>query len=254
MLRDSAALEPELIPHLIGLLGRDDLAQPMVRALTPIAERHAGQLIDALLSESTDFAVRRRIPRVLSQTPRQMVADGLLLGLNDRRFEVRFQCGRALASLSSQNRLLRFTPGEIFGYIQKEVAVSKPVWESHRLLDRQEDAEASPIFDEFLRSRTSRGVQHLFALLSLVMPAEPLRLAFRGLHLEDPHLRGTALEYLSSVLPGEIRDRLWPLIDDRGTSPAVDDGRSREEVLAELMRADRTIYLRIEELRKRTQG
>jgi len=54
------------------------------------------------------------------------------------------------------------------------------------------------------------------------------------------------------VLPREIRDRLWPLIDDKDLKEPLDD-RSREQVLAELMRADQTIYLRIEELRKRTQ-
>ena len=248
-----AAGHPESIPHLIGLLSRDDVCQVVIRALRPVAERHAGQLLDALLSESTDFGARRRIPRILSSTARQVVADGLLLGLNDRRFEVRFQCGLALAELASSNRLLRFVPTEIFGYIQKEVAVSKPVWESHRLLDQPEDAEASPIFDEFLRGRTSRGLQHLFTLLSLVMPAEPLKLAFQGLHVEDPRLRGTALEYLFSVLPHEIRGRLWPLIDGREV-PNIPDGRSREKVLDELMRADQTIYLRVEELRRRSQS
>ena len=249
----AAAEQPEAIPHLIRLLGRDDVCQPVMRALMPVAERHAGQLLDALLSEHTEFAVRRRIPRVLLGTPRQIVADGLLLGLNDRRFEVRFQCGLALADMASRNRLLRFSPAEIFGHIQKEVAVSKPVWESHRLLDQPEDAEGSPIFDEFLRKRTSRGLQHIFGLLSLVLPPDPLKLALQGLNLEDAHLRGTALEYLSSVLPRETRERLWPLIDDRGTPPPIDP-RPREQVLAELMRADQTIYLRIEELRKRSPG
>jgi ATP/ADP translocase len=248
-----AGTHPELVPHLILLLGRDDVSQPVIHALQPLAERHAGQMLDALLSESTDFAIRRRIPRILRNTPRQMVADGLLLGLNDRRFEVRFQCGRTLAALAERNKMLRFAQTEIFGYIQKEVAVSKPVWESHRLLDQQEDPETSPIFDEVLRNRTSRGLQHIFALLSLVMPAEPLKLAFQGLHVDDPHLRGTALEYLSSVLPREIRDRLWPLIDDKDQREPP-DSRSREQVLSELMRADQTIYLRIEELRKRAQN
>ena len=246
----TAAEQPEAIPQLIRLLGRDDVCQPVMRALMPVAERHAGQLIDALLTEQTEFAVRRRIPRILAAVPRQLVADGLLLGLNDRRFEVRFQVGLALADMTGRNRLLRFSQTEILGHIQKEVAVSKPVWESHRLLDQPEDAEGSPIFDEFLRNRTSRGLQHIFALLSLILPPEPLKLALQGLHLEDTHLRGTALEYLSSVLPKETRERLWPLIDDRGAAARIDP-RPREQVLAELMRADQTIYQRIEELRQR---
>jgi hypothetical protein len=60
-------------------------------------------------------------------------------------------------------------------------------WESRRLLDA-----------------------HVFTPLALVLPTEPLRIAFRGWHTDDPALRGTALEYLENVLPHQIRDRLWP--------------------------------------------
>lgn len=258
-LMPDAATHPELIPHLIHLLANDDLSQSIMRAFRPVAERHAGQLLDSLLDQdNTDFAVRRRIPRLLASVPRQLVADGLLRSLNDRRFEVRFQAGLALAAIASSNRLLRFSPEEIFGYIQKEVAVSKPVWDSHRLLDAPEEGsgdEDSQIFDAFLRTRTSRGLQHLFTLLSLVFPPEPLKLALQSLQLDDPHLRGTALEYLSSVLPRDVRDRLWPLIDTyEGQPPARLDGSNRDQALAELMRADQSIYLRIEELRKRERG
>ena len=255
-----AASHPELIPHLIRLLANDDLSQSITRAFRTVAERHSGQLLDSLLDqENTEFAVRRRIPRILSLVPRQLVADGLLRSLNDRRFEVRFQAGLALAAIAASNRLLRFSPEEIFGYIQKEVAVSKPVWDSHRLLDPLEEGggadEDSQIFDAFLRTRTSRGLQHLFTLLSLVFPPEPLKLALQSLQLEDPHLRGTALEYLSSVLPRDVRDRLWPLLDTHDNpTPARLEGRSRDQALAELMRADQSIYLRIEELRKRERS
>jgi hypothetical protein len=252
-LRNQNDVRPELVPYLILLLARDDVAKSVVDTLSSLAARHSGQLLDALLDESTEMTIRRRIPRTLRNMPRQNVADGLLRGLNDRRFEVRFQCSRTLTELAGRNSLLRFSTAEVLGYIQKEAAVSKPVWESYRLLDQPGDAESSPIFDEVLRDRTSRGLQHLFALLSLIYPAEPLRLAYHGLHVDDPQLRGTALEYLSSVLPRETRERLWPLISGmQGREPSgTADGRSREQILAELMRADQTIYLRIEELRRR---
>lgn len=241
---------PELAAHVIPLIGRDDLSQAAMRALQPVVARHAGQLLDTLLDDKTDFAIRRRLPRLLAGSPQQSVANGLLHGLNDRRFEVRFQCGRALVTIAERNRLLRLVPDEIFGHIQKEVAVSKPVWESHLLLDAQEDAEASPLFDDYLRNRTSRGLQHIFTLLSLVLPPEPLKLAFNALHSGDGHLRATALEYLSSVLPRDIRDRLWPLIVDTPAADAIELPADRERALRELMRADQTIYLRISELRK----
>jgi hypothetical protein len=50
-----------------------------------------------------------------------------------------------------------------------------------------------------------------------VLPAEPLRVAFRGLHSDDQRLRGTALEYLESVLPRDVRDRLWQFLDNGAT-------------------------------------
>lgn len=191
---------------------------------------------------------------MLAGAPQQQVANELLLGLNDRRFEVSFQCGRALTAIAARNRLLRLIPDEIFGHTQKEVAVSKPVWESHLLLDAQEDAEASPLFDDYLRNRTSRGLQHIFTLLSLVMPPDPLKLAFNALHSGDASLRATALECLSSVLPHDIRDWLWPLIVDTPAAEPIGLPADRERTLRELMRADQTSCLRIAELRKRGGG
>ena len=54
---------------------------------------------------------------------------------------------------------------------------------------------------------------HVFTILSLVLPAAPLRIAFRGLRSHDPGLRGTALEYLGGILPPAIRERSWPFLE-----------------------------------------
>ena len=58
----------------------------------------------------------------------------------------------------------------------------------------------------------SRRVAQVFSLLSLVLPREPLQIAYRGLQSSDRQLRGTALEYLEGVLPSGIRAGLWPLL------------------------------------------
>ena len=62
---------------------------------------------------------------------------------------------------------------------------------------------------ELVRDRASRSIGHLVTILSLVLPAEPLRIAFQGLRSGDPGLRGTAQEYLEGVLPPAIRERLF---------------------------------------------
>lgn len=67
----------------------------------------------------------------------------------------------------------------------------------------------------------------MFTLLALVLPTEPMRIAFRGLHTNDQTLRGTALEYLEGVLPPAIREPLWPFLEDRRTPDRP--ARPREE-------------------------
>jgi hypothetical protein len=84
-------------------------------------------------------------------------------------------------------------------------------------------------------------------LLSLVLPKEPLRISFRALHTEDEMLRGTALEYLDSVLPPPIRVRLWPLLEDK--RPKERTPRSHDEVLAALLESHESIQAKLLELR-----
>jgi len=54
-----------LVAHVIPLLAWDPVADDAVKALRRVAERHVGELVDALVDPAQDFAIRRRLPRVL---------------------------------------------------------------------------------------------------------------------------------------------------------------------------------------------
>ncbi|HMB70085.1 MAG TPA: hypothetical protein VKU85_12270, partial [bacterium] len=168
---------------------------------------------------------------------------GLVAGLEDRRFEVRYQCGAALARVVGRNPELTAKRSTVHEAVLREARVDRRVWESHRLLDEG----ASPFSDEVLRERTSRSLEHVFTLLSLVYPARPLRIAYRGLHTGDEALRGTSLEYLESILPPEIRECLWPFLDDR-RSP--ESRAPTKDALDSLLASHDTIQLRLDELRR----
>jgi ATP:ADP antiporter, AAA family len=205
-------------------------------------------LTDALLDPNQPFAVRRRLARVFSICVSQRAVDALLLALDDLRFEVRFQCGRSLSAIVAKNQFIRIDRERIFEVVRREVAVSHPVWQSHRLLDAIAD-EKGTFVDEFIKDRAGQSLAHVFVLLSLVLPATPLQIAYRGLHTSDPALRGTALEYLEGVLPPDIRASLWPFL---GTSaPAKAGARGREEILADLLRSNESIVLNLKELRRK---
>lgn len=243
-------LSAPLVSHAITLLAWDPVADHALFALRKVAEEHIGQLIDALLDPNQDFAVRRRLARVFSVCVSQRAASGLMHGLDDIRFDVRYQSARSLAAILEKNAMIRIDAEQIFEVVLREVAVGRPVWESRRLLEGFDIDRRSPL-DEFVRNRAGESLAHVFTLLSLALPREPLQIAFRSLHTDDEYLQGTALEYLESVLPPRIRQRLWPFLELRSVGPNR-PARPREEVIAELLQSHHSIMLNLEELRLRS--
>jgi hypothetical protein len=257
VLREADGLSAALVPHVVPLLGWDAVAEDAVRALRKAAEDRVGALADALLDPNQPFAVRRRLARVFSICVSQRAANALLLALDDSRFEVRFQCGRSLSSIVAKNQFVQIDRERVFEVVRREVTVSRPVWESHKLLDALADVRTSDdratFVDDFIKDRAGQSLAHVFVLLSLVLPATPLQIAYRGLHTTDPSLRGTALEYLEGVLPPDIRARLWPFLGtSASTGPSMNvKARGRDEILADLLRSNDSIVMNLQELRRR---
>jgi len=231
-------LAAPLVPHVIPLLASSSLADYALFALRKVAEERIGQLTDALLDPGQDDAVRRRLARVFSVGVSQRAVDGLLAALDDARFDVRFQAARSLASIADRNPLVRIDSSRIFAVVLEEVTVSQPVWESQRLLDGF--VSASPL-DAVVRDRAGQSLAHVFTLLALVLPSQPLLIAFRSLHSEDADLRGTALEYLEGVLPADIRQRLWPFLVRSRVRHAI---APRTEAIANLLKSSRSVTVR----------
>jgi len=249
VLRNEDGLSAALVPHAIPLLAWDPVSKDALFALRKVAEERVGQLVDALIDPNQDFAVRRRLARVFSVCVSQRAADGLMLGLDDLRFEVRYHCAHSLSAVLEKNPLVRIDSERIMTVVLREAAVGRPMWESRRLLDEFEPFEGASYVDEFVRDRAGQSLAHVFTLLSLVLPREPLQIAFRSLQTEDQKLRGTALEYLEGVLPPPIRRRLWPFLEDR--RPSARPERPRQEILAELLKSNQSIMLNLEELKRR---
>jgi len=241
-------LAPELAAVAIPLLGRDDVAQAAVASLRRVAPAITGLLVDFMLDQSQDQAVRRRIPRLLVASANERAVQGLFKALEDPRFEVRLQCGRALLQIREHSPEVAIDRDQVFAAVLREAAVEKRVWENQREIDRLDDAARSPFVDRFLRERASSSLAHVFTLLALALPQHALEIAFRGLHTRDEILRGMALEYLESVLPAEIREKLWPYLEERGGRKGPQ--RPREAILEDLLRSNDSIRISLDALRK----
>jgi ATP:ADP antiporter, AAA family len=238
-------LEGPLVPYALALLERGDLAPEVLGALRPLVADIAGQLGDALVERARPLAARRRIARLLGTTSTPRTIEALLHGLDDASFEVRHACGTALAHMRSADATLVFDSDRVFAVARREVEVEESVWRGRRDMDRLNDG-GSAITDAYLSVRASASLEHVFAVLSLVLAHRPLRIAFRGVSGDDPMSRGLALEYLESVLPSDIRDRLWPFLEVDSRVPRTQ--RVREDILAELLRSHESIAIRMSEL------
>jgi hypothetical protein len=245
-LRQFHELPAALIGHVIPLLARNDLFLETLRALRRAAPRATGQLIDALLDQRLESVVRWRIPRVLRGSPTQPAVDGLLSALADPVFEVRRQSARTLLRLTARGTGLQVRPAIVFAAAVRELEAGPGSWiEDAAILEATLAEGVDP-----LEKPAERWLGHVFALLSLVLEREPIRIASWAVRGEDAALHGTALEYLHNVLPDPVRVALWPHLGIPTTAAKV--GRSPQQLREDLLRAGGTLALSREALRSRS--
>jgi ATP:ADP antiporter, AAA family len=240
-------LAPDQIEEVIELLAWDAVAPSAIQSLSQVASSKLDPLLTHLLDPDEDFAIRRRLVNVLAFCRTAPAFEGLLRALDDRRFEVRYRAGRALSRMAPEIPGLQVDREWVLSVVEREIAVGRGVWESRQLIDVLED-EASPMETELLRDRANRSLEHLFVLLSLILPRDTLRLAFHGLYTGDTYLRGTALEYLETVLPESIWLKLWPLLEQGESQPVR--SRSSGQALKQLLESKQSIALALAQVRE----
>jgi len=239
--------DPVVAAQMLRLLAWDEVAGAVQQALMRDPCPITGLLIDNLVNEDVPFGIRRRVPRILGRCERQLAVQGLLDGLGDTRFEVRFQCSRALDSLLQRSPGLAVPAEAVFAAVERELRVARPIWESRRLLDRRDATDPHAFLDEVLRERADQSLEHIFSLFATVLPRDPVKIAFRALHTDDRILRGLAAEYLDGVLPTSVRERLWSMVEP---GPATPSTRPHEEALADLLRSHHSLLLQIKDAGK----
>lgn len=197
---NSALMDIHLTPYLIPLLANDEVAEEVRIELRWLAPRITGQLTDALLDPDLPLRARQRIPGVLEASDSPRAIEGLLLGMVDTCFNVRFSCARALARMRSRNAQLSIDRQKVFSAIRDEIKVSDAEWESHNLHLNIGDPPVGkpeiPIIHQ--------NLEHVFTLLALTLDPDAVHISMQAAISTDANLRGTALEYLENVLPTDL--------------------------------------------------
>jgi hypothetical protein len=182
-------------------------------------------MVSALLDPDTPNVVRRRLPLALKSCPSPIARDGLLACLDDVEFELRLRCSRALLALTDDHPELQTAFPTALAAVERELRGDGEVHLVRELV---------------------------FNLLALALDREPVRIAARSFAIEDAFVRGTALEYLETVLPSELFSALQPLLAVTGRPPAR--RRTAVEVREELIRAGATMVISRDELRRQLEA
>jgi hypothetical protein len=134
---------------------------------------------------------------------------------------------------------LIFDHQAVMAAVERELSIPRPLWAGRTLLDKVDENDTKYWhLDDVLKGRADKSLEHVFSLLALELPEEPLKAAFRALHSQDRLLRGLGLEYLEGNLSGKIVSQLAGLVE---LAPPLEGPRERQQVLDELMATQASI-------------
>jgi AAA family ATP:ADP antiporter len=217
--------DPLLVGALVPLLATDELVRPVVTALNTFGARAAGEMASVLLDPAASEVVRRRLPLALKSCPSPLARDALFAALQSPIFELRLRCGRALIALTDEHPTLLVPFTGLLALVEHEVRGTAP--------------------PHLVR-------EHIFNLLALALEREPVRIAAQSFATTDAYLRGTALEYLETVLPARVFELMGPVLAVTGPTPPRK--RPAADPRAELLRAGATMVMSRDELRRQLEA
>jgi hypothetical protein len=225
---NASLVDVRLTSYLIPLLANDEIADDVRTELRWLVPRIPGQLTDALLDPDVPMLARQRLPGVLEASHNPRSIDGLLLGMMDASFNVRYSCARALARMRSRSAALKISRETVYSAIREELKASVEEWESRSMELNLGDA---PV-ENTVSPHINRNMEHVFTLLALTLDPDAVHISMQAAFSKDINLRGTALEYLENVLPIDLYKALVQRlgISEEGRS----DTRSLREIMKEL--------------------
>jgi AAA family ATP:ADP antiporter len=221
-----SAMDIRLIPFVIPLLANDEISNDVRTELRWMVPRITGQLIDAMVDPDVPLRARQRLPGVLEASHNPRSINGLLLGMGDQSFNVRYSCARSLARMRGRNRHLKVPRQQVFAAIQQELAASPEEWAARNCALQVDDCADT----EATATHVDRGVEHVFTLLALILDPDAVYLAMQATLSEDVNLRGTALEYLENVLPADMYNDLLTHLG------SIHEARSNQRSLGDIVR------------------
>jgi ATP:ADP antiporter, AAA family len=205
-------LAPELLDHLAD----PPLVPDITDALARFGDSIVGTLRDHMTDPTTSRTVRCEIPTVLGNMGTQSASHALMEHLldSDANFRLRI--------LSASNNLHRRHPELKCDTQMLETALAAEILGHYRSYQILVKLDKLPENDQALSRALSESmkleIERVFRLLELLYPYRDFSTAYIGLQSKSITVHDNALEFLDSVLKGQLRAILVPLLDGKVTS------------------------------------
>ena len=198
---------PGLIYKLHNPLAREDAGT----ALEKYGEKIVGTLSDYLGDSDEDVALRKEVASVLARIPVQDSADFLTWELAEDNEDMDPELIDALDRIRS---------GKPDIQVQEEIIktkIFKEIKKYYQILIKFYDAESKAKkvkMSEQLSENLAGYMMNIFKLLGLIYSHEDIFRAYQNIRSTTKDSVDYALELLDNILPKEIRDVVFPLIED----------------------------------------
>jgi hypothetical protein len=201
----------EHVPGLIYKLHNPLTREDACTALEKYGEKIVGTLSDYLGDSDEDVGLRKEVASVLARIPIQYSADFLAWELAEDNEDMDPELIDALDRIRS---------GKPDIQVQEEIIkikIFKEIKKYYQTLIKFYDAKSKAKkvkMSEQLSENLVASMMNIFKLLGLIYSHEDIFRAYQNIRTAKKDSVDYALELLDNILPKEIRDVVFPLIED----------------------------------------
>ena len=227
------------IPTFISLLHHPKLKSSAREFLVGYGEPALAILNHFLRDPEEDPWVRRQIPATMSRIPCQKSMDLLLSALEEKDGQLRFNVLAALERLHRLYPELVFRREPIESLLAEESARGAGHGSLFHILFEESRLARDGLLPLVLTEKIRRETDRTFRLLGLLYPWKDIAAVHYAVERGDARSRAAAIEYLDNLLPGTLRKKLMPLLEqaprgitsDSAPSPQAPNRNAERAVL-----------------------
>ncbi len=201
----------DFVPHLINHLSTARVKSFSHKALVAYGNKITGILKDYLSDPDVNLSTRKAIPDILEQVGTQRAADLLASELKKKDNDVETEIIEALYKMRTRQPQIQFPQKPV---LEKTLQIIKKCYfvllEMHDLMaDRRKEHLVSD-----MEKNLTRSLKHIFELLSLIYSPDDIIKAYQNICAGTKKSIDYSIELLDNILLREVKEVLFPLIDD----------------------------------------